>query len=139
MLQPIQRDNELVCPGCGAVVGLVSDYQESSQKSLIDQSLNIHLLGSALEKNVRHSLQRTREQLYEERVLRNLINITKDFVLPEMFAYDTFNAMKKKNRGFYSEIEPIKQLIKILSKDDNYMYIHKLRAIKKKYETLLNP
>ena len=135
MLQPIQKDHELVCQNCGCVLGEISDSQQNDN-SIIPLSVDMLLLGSAFDKNVKCSFPRTRQQSQEEQVLKLLISITKSYALPESLAVDTYTVLKKKNRGFWSQTEPIKQLIKILSKDDNYYYIHKLRAIKEKYKHL---
>jgi len=137
MLQPIQKEHELVCPGCGCVLKNIeeSTYDEQ-QKSTIPPSLNVFLLGSALEKNVKYHFQRSREQIYEERVLRGLLDVTKEFALPDRFAYATFNQLKRKRFGFRSKREPLKQLLLILSKDENYIYFPKMRAIKVRYESL---
>ena len=135
MLQPIQKDHELVCPGCGCVLQNTIESNNIPENEIIPtMSLNIHLLGSALEKNVKYAYPRTSQQSREEQVLRQLEHITKKYDLPSRFALETFNQLKRKNRGFWSETEPIKQLIKILSKDENYFHIKKLQKIKARYE-----
>lgn len=135
MLEPIQKDHELLCPGCGCVLRNIDEsHNEKYEKSPIPPSVEVYLLGSALESNVKYSFRRTPQQGYEERVLRQLLNITKNYAIPDSIAYSTFNEMKKKNRGFRSETEPVKQLLRVLSKDENYIYIHKMRAIKARYE-----
>lgn len=136
-LQPIQKDHELCCPSCGCVLDTILE-PHSELPNTKYSSLNMALLGSALDKNVKFAYPRTRQQAKEEEVLRKLINITKQYSLPEVLAHDTYKELKRKNRGFWSEKEPIKQLIKILSKDDNYIYIHKLRLIKARYEKTLS-
>lgn len=139
MSLPIQKEHELICPcGCGCVV-LVLD--ESPNLEVIKNpviSFNNFLLGSALVQNVKYAKPRTERQTNEENVLRRLISITTEFNIPERIAFETLNQLKRKNRGFKSQKEPIKELIKILSKDDNYLHINKLRKIKEKYASILN-
>jgi hypothetical protein len=136
MLQPIQKDHEIMCPSCGCVLRDVSDSQEM-QKPTPTHSIDVFFLGSALEKSVQYAFLKNPQQVYEERVLRQLIDITKEFALPERLANETFKELKRKRRGFRSESLPIKQLLRILSKDENYLHIHKMRAIKAKYESIL--
>lgn len=138
MLQPIQKEHEVVCPGCGCVLGEVHEPQVQIETT-IKPSVDMMLLGSALESNVKISQWRTPQQVYEEKVLRFLVYFTKKYSLPEAFAIQTFNELKRKKKGFRSENYniPIKQLIQILSKDDNYIYIKTLRAIKAKYESII--
>lgn len=137
MLQPINKDNELICPNCACVLGLLNEYPES-EKSTINPSLNMFLLGSAIQNNTKYYFRKTPQMVYEERALRKLVDITKEFALPDRLAYETFNQLKRKKRGFRSETEPIKQLILLLSRDENYIHIHKMRAIKSKYEISVN-
>jgi|SRR6185312_6989091 len=134
----IQKEHELVCSGCGCVLGTVNeDIQERSEEINV-KSINVQLLGSALNKNWKYSIQSTRQQLYEDNVLKSLQGVCNKYAIPERFAQETFNILKKKNRGFRSEKEPIKQLLKILAKDENYLYIHKYRALKARYEQDFN-
>ena len=137
MLQPISKDNDLVCPGCGCVLGHPEPSNEHEEKSLIPPSIDISILGSALETNVRFSFRKTPQQVYEERVLKHLAGICKQYTLPERLAIETFKLLKKRRRGFRSESMPIKVLLEILGRDENYMHIHKMRAIKARYEDLL--
>ena len=137
MLQPIQTEHELVCPGCGCVLKTIEESIHDPQpKTTIPPSLNLFLLGSQLENNVKYHFQRGREQISQERVLRKLLDITKEFALPDRLAYATFSQLKRNKRGFHSEKEPIRQLLLILSKDENYIYFPKMRAIKVKYEKI---
>lgn len=137
MLQPIQKEHELICPcGCGVVVGYADENHNGIEKPNIPLSINVQLLGSALNKSKKYAFTSKPLEFYEERVLRQLVDITKEFELPEILALDTFNELKRKKRGFRSELQPMKQLIQILSKDDYYMYIHKLRLLKARYEQL---
>ena len=134
MLQPIQKEHELICPGCGAVLKNIEEYiYDEQQKPTVPPSLNVFLLGSALENNVKYHFNRDRDQLHQENVLRKLLDVTKEYALPDRFAYATFNQLKRNKRGFWSEHEPFKQLISILSKDENYIYFPKMRAIKIRY------
>ena len=139
MSLPIQREHELICPcGCGCVV-LVLD--EAPNQEIVKNpvtSLNNALLGSALSHNIKYAKPRAERQREEEKVLRRLVDITTEFNIPERIAFETFNQMKRKNRGFKSQKEHIKELIKILSKDDNYLQFYKLKKIKEKYATLLS-
>lgn len=132
MYQPIQRDHELCCPSCGCVLANIEETPIQKPPS-ISMSVNNLLLGSALNKNVR-----TRRERDEERVLRQLVSIVNFYKLPESIAIDTFNVLKKRNKGFYSETEPIKQLIKQLDKDDYYFFIKTKNLIKSRYENSLN-
>jgi len=133
----IQKDHELVCSGCGCVLGEVEE-QPQFERSTIPMSLNILLLGGALSHNVKSGYARSSRQADEERILRKLYSIVKHYSLPERFATETFSELKRKNRGFRSETEYLKQLIKILSKDDNYPYQNKMRLIKQRYESIIN-
>ena len=135
MLKPIQVDHESICPGCGAVLGQITEVETRKTPS---STVNLQLLGSALEKSKKYAFTQTPHEFYQERVLRQLENIAADFSLPESIIVDTFNELKRQKRGFRSESQPIKQLIKILSKDDNYLHLHKLRKIKEKYASILN-
>ena len=138
MLRPIQRDHELICPcGCGCVLQNVEEsIHDQQEKQTIPPSLNVFLLGSALDNNVKYHFNRDRNQIHQENVLRKLLDITKEYVLPDRFAYATFNQLKRNKKGFWSEKEPIKQLLLILSKDENYIYFPKMRAIKARYESV---
>lgn len=139
MAHLIQKEHEIICSGCGCVLKEVEDtLPEMIQKSPNPPSVDIFLLGTAIERNIKLDSRRDPKQLFEERTLRKLVDITKEFSLPDSLAYDTLNELKRKRSGFRSEIEPIKQLIKILSKDDNYLYYKKMKAIKVRYEELLN-
>lgn len=135
MLQPIHIEHEICCPSCGCVLGTANESTES-ERSLVKPNVNIHLLGSALETNVKLSLQRTPQVVFEERTLKLLSNITKQFGLPESFALETFNELKRKKRGFQSETFPIKQLLQILSKDDNYGFFYKTKKLKEYYKNI---
>jgi len=137
MLKPIHKEHEICCPSCGCVLGSSADSQEN-EKPQIPVSYEMHLLGSAFDKTTKSSSSKERLLRKEEEVLKQLVFITKSYALPEIFAIETFKILKKKNRGFWSEKEPIKQLINILSKDDNYPYIHKKRAIQEKYKEILS-
>lgn len=139
MSLPIQKDHELICPcGCGCVVLLLEEplNQEVIKNPVL--SFNSYLLGSALEKNVKYARPRTERQINEENVLRRLIGITTEFNIPERIAFEALNQLKRRNRGFKSQKEPLKELIRILSKDDNYLHINKLRKIKVKYAEILS-
>ena len=139
MSLPIQREHELICPcGCGCVLLTLDELpiQEVSKNPVI--SFNSFVLGSALSQNVKYAKPRTERQTNEENVLRRLIAITTEFNIPERIAFETLNQLKRKNRGFKSQKEPIKELIRILSKDDNYLHINKLRKLKEKYAEILS-
>ena len=139
MSLPIQKEHELICPcGCDCVVLVLEEHPnlEVSKNPII--SFNSFLLGSALVNNVKYAKPRTERQTNEENVLRRLISITTEFNIPERIAFETLNQLKRKNRGFKSQKEPIKELIKILSKDDNYLQINKLRKLKVKYAEILS-
>lgn len=139
MLQPIQKDHESCCPNCGCVLSTINELpNESQDKPIIPYSVDILLLGSALDKNVKKSYNRTPKDYYEENALKHLENICIKFNLPSKFAIETYQEMKRKNRGFRSENEPVKQLLKILSKDENYIHIKKYKAIKARYESIIN-
>lgn len=138
MSLPIQREHELICPcGCGCVVLVLEETPIQEVPKNPVTSLNNLLLGSALSHNVKYAKPRAERQREEEKVLRRLVDITTEFGIPERIAFETFNQMKRKNRGFKSQKEHIKELIKILSKDDNYLQFYKLKKIKEKYALLL--
>ena len=126
----IQRDHELVCQNCGCVVGEVHEYENSYETKQISISPNLLALGSALERNVKYNYPRSSQQAREEITYTKLIGIVKKYGIPDFLAYETFKELKKKNRGFWSETEPIKQLIKILSKDDYYPLMNKKNKLK---------
>ena len=130
MLQPIQKDHEYICPNCACVLGVIDEFPIHQEKLTVTKSLDMLLLGSAMEKNVKFAFGRDKQQGREETVLRNLLLLVKQYELPERLALETFSHLKKKNRGFWSEQEPVKQLIHILSKDENYIHIKKLRLLK---------
>ena len=131
----VHRDNDICCKNCGSVLAHHDLPLESESKTAM--SADLYILGSAMQKNVSLKLQKSAEQYHEENAMRNIADICKRYGLPEVFAIEVFQHLKKKNH-LQSKKEPIKQLIKILSKDDNYLHIHKLRAIKKDYESILN-
>lgn len=136
MFHPVQKDHELCCSNCGCVIGTIQEPIQEIQKQTV--SVDLLLLGSALNNNVKHSYGRTRQQLREETTLKLLESLCDKFGLPEIFAIETFQVMKRNKRGFQSEYEYVKQLIKILSKDENYLHIHKLRMLKAWYEKTTN-
>jgi len=140
MSLPIQKEHELICPcGCGCVVLVLEERPIKETRDSYDTiSYNNFLLGTALSQNIKYAKPRTERQTNEENVLRRLIAITTEFNIPERIAFETLNQLKRKNRGFKSQKEPIKELIKILSKDDNYLHINKLRKIKVKYAEILS-
>ena len=122
---PIQKEHELICQNCGCVLGQVHEPIEQKESKM---SVNVMLLGSAMHKDKRY-FSSGRQQLYEENVLRRLLDIAQKYSLPEALALETFQALKRRNRGFSSEKEPIKQLIKILSRDENYIHFYKMKAL----------
>jgi len=139
MSLPIQKEHELICPcGCGCVVLVLEEHPNIEVPKNPVISFNSFLLGSALVNNVKYAKPRTERQTNEENVLRRLISITTEFNIPERIAFEVLNQLKRRNRGFKSQKEPIKELIRILSKDDNYLHINKLRKIKEKYAEILN-
>lgn len=139
MLHPIQKDHESCCPNCGCVLGTVEEYDDEVIKSPIvkQSSINILLLGTAVN-NIKSNYRKSPQEVYEQNIIRNLDSIVKKFDLPQRFVLETFKEMKRKNRGFRSEYEYVKQLIKILSRDENYEQIHKLKKIKAWYEKFSN-
>ena len=139
MLQPIQIGHELICAcGCGCVIGVVEENNVENDTHIVKYSADLFMLGSALNKNVKSGYNRSPQQAKEEQVFKRLTSITKNYSLPESIAIQTFSELKRKNRGFWSETEPIKQMIKILSRDENYLHIHKLRELKAWYEKFSN-
>lgn len=139
MSLPIQKEHELICPcGCGCVVLVLEESLNVEIPKNTVISFNSFLLGSALVNNVKYAKPRSERQTNEENVLRRLISITSEFNIPERIAFETLNQLKRKNRGFKSQKEPIKELIRILSKDDNYLQFYKLKKIKEKYAEVLN-
>ena len=137
MQQPIQVDHELVCPGCGAVLQNVHETLPLEQKTI---SFNIQLLGSAIKRDVRYHSDEDRLIIAKENVLRFLIDLVHRYGVPEIFATETYRFLLKKNRGWFSKGNgvAVKQLLKILEKDDNYLYWKKAEMIKKDYEEIIN-
>lgn len=143
MLQPIQQGHEILCPNCGCVLvevpepqpnmfGVDSGVIKTVQPSLI----NSVLLGTALDKNVNRKLQRTYAQYSEEQGLRFLDDLIKEFDLPTSLAVDTFHILKKKNKPL-TEKNVTRQLVVILQKDDNYLFINKTKKLIIKYRLFL--
>lgn len=131
----IQKEHEILCGNCGCVLGQVEEIPEITIKPTITQSINVQILGSALTSFAKKQY-RDPQQVREDNVRQQLLNIIKHYNLPERLAIETFNQLKKNKRGFQSQKEPIKQLLKIMAKDENYIHIHKMRAIKSRYENL---
>ena len=135
MLTPIKKENEICCPGCGVVLADEggSDYENSS-----NNYGNHILLGTILSKELSPVNWKSPEQYYEEKAWRDLLNLVEKYNLPENFATEIFMYIKKKNH-LRSRKAPIKYLIKILSRDDNYLHARRvLSNIKKDYESILN-
>lgn len=137
MLQPIHKDHEVICPSCGCVLDESVESPITINKDL-SNTFNKYVLGSAISTNKNYLFNKDKEQIFYEKGMTRMLNIIREFSLPEAFAIDVMNKVKKNRRGLYSEREQIKQLIKILSHDDNYIFIHKMRAIKAKYEKIIN-
>ena len=74
------------------------------------------------------------QQVFEENIARLLYSITAKYSLPERFAIEAYEELKRKKSKFRSENDAIKVLIKILSKDENYIHNKQLRMIKARYE-----
>ena len=136
MLHPIQKDHELICRNCGCVLGEVSE--QVVEKSLIPPNHNIALLGSAMDNTTKNTFRRTSKAVYDEKLLRNISNLVEKYDLPNRLVDETFKSIKKRNWGVRSETEYIKVLIRILSKDENYIHIKKLQLIKARYEEIIN-
>ena len=137
MLNPIQREHELVCPGCGAVIDNIHETPTHVEmKAMIPPNLNIFLLGSAIENNIKFKFNKDSQQLQYEKSLKRMMDITKEYVLPDRIAYATMSEVKKNKRGLYSFQMQIKLLLSILAKDENYIYFPKMRAIKARYENV---
>jgi len=136
MIHPIQKEHELICPGCGCVLQNINEVSVNDTKQTIPPSLNVYLLGSAITTNRNYFFNKDKPQIYYERALKRLLDITKEYALPDRMAYATMNIVKKNKRGLYSFNHQIKQLLMILAKDENYIYFPKMRAIKAKYETV---
>ena len=129
----IHKDNDICCSNCGSVLAHNDSIDEINEKKQI--SVDLYLLGSSLNTNVNAKLQKTAQQCHEENALRLISSIVKKYELPEAFITDVFLHLKRKNH-LQSEKEPIKYLLKLLSKDENYLHIHKLRLLKAEYEKL---
>ena len=137
MLNPIYKDHEIICPcGCGCVLSEVAEQPTNTNHEL-SNTFNKYVLGSAIVNNKNYHWK-DKEQVFYEKGMTRMLDLVREFSLPEAFAIDVMNKIRKNRRGLYSEREQFKQLIKILSKDDNYLYIHKMRAIKAKYEKIIN-
>ena len=135
MLRLVQKDHELCCPNCGCVVGTNQESNDLPiEKPLVTTSFNLMFLGSALEKNVKTRTWKSPHQVFEENIARLLYSITTKYGLPERFAIESFNELRRKKSKFRSENDAIKILIKILSKDENYQHNKQLRMIKARYE-----
>lgn len=143
MLQPIRQDHEILCQNCGCVLAEIPDSQanvfgvdsntiKTTQPSLI----NSVILGTALDKNVNRKLQRTYAQYSEEQGLRFLDDMIKEFDLPTSLAIDTYRILKKKNKPL-TEKNVTRQLVVILQKDDNYLFINKTKKLITKYRLFL--
>lgn len=138
MLNPIYADHEIICPcGCGVVLQNIEEpVNNDSGKQTIPPALNVFLLGTAITTNRNFYFNRDKKQIYHEKALRRLRDITKEYSLPDRIAIEAMNVVTKRKRGLYSFHEQIKQLLIILSKDENYMYFPKKNAIKVKYENV---
>lgn len=140
MLTPIQNEYESCCPNCGCVLKQAESYEQDERHVIIPSTVNMMILGSVFENKGKYAFRKQPQQIYEERVLRFLVDLTKEFGLPESLAITTFNELKRKKRGFQSENYkiPIKQLLQILSKDDYYHFFMIAKKIKAKYESIIN-
>lgn len=139
MLQPIQKDHETICPGCGCVLQNIEPVIENphqSKEAIV--STDIYLLGSAIENNVRSSIRKSPGQCFDEQALKKIETLVSQYNLPTRFILETFKSLKRTRWGIRSETEYIKHLIKILSKDENYVHIKTLQKIKARYEELRN-
>lgn len=137
-MMPILKENELICPcGCGVVLDNIHDSPNHSEKKT---TFNSMLLGNTLETDIKYKWNADREIKAKEQAFNFLLNFCKEFALPEEFGHQVYRVMLKKNRGFFSKDNSIaiNFMIKILSKDDNYIYINKRKAIEKKYESIIN-
>ena len=133
--QPIQKDNELICPcGCGVVMKSLEETPILKTNNIGTSSLSIHLLGSALENNVKFHSQRDKYDKTYEIALTRLATICQKYGLPEELSVVTMKRIKHKEKGLFSFREQIRQLLKILEKDDYYLYRNKAQMIKKDYE-----
>lgn len=131
MLQPVQKDHELVCPGCGCVLDTISDTQ-SKQSPLT--TANQFLLGSAVQSNIKWHFDRDKYQRTYERALYRLTGICQEFNLPERVAIEAMNRIRKKEKGLFSFREQVKQLLHVLNIAE--IYGAKIKQIKEKYETV---
>lgn len=134
MLKPIQREHESCCPNCGCVLDIPQESNDYIEKPPLKTSFNLLMLGSAMEKNIKSMSWKSSQQSYEENILRILYSITTKYGLPERFVIESHHELKRKKSGFRSENDAIKILIKILSKDENYIHNKQLRLIKARYE-----
>lgn len=127
-MQPaiIHKDSDICCRNCGSVLAHEDSEIISDSKPM---SAELYILGSALQKNVSLKLQKSAQQYHEENAFRFISDLVKKYDLPNVFATDVFLHLKRKNH-LQSEKEAIKQLLKILSKDENYIQIHKYRKLK---------
>jgi uncharacterized C2H2 Zn-finger protein len=139
MVTPILKDDDLCCPNCG----IVFDYQKefiSHDNRPSKSNLHLLFLGSALSNKSDYHFNEDRDLRLKENMLFFLNDLCKRYGLPETIAHTVWLILLRKNRGHRSKDNKValQELVKILSKDDNYLYIHKLRAIKKDYEELLH-
>ena len=91
-----------------------------------------------MERSSKNRYRVGREVLAEQQLYQKLHDIVKELDLPQVIAFDVFRIMLKNNRGKYSKKAPYEQLIKLLSKDDYYIYHNKLVLLKKRYEDIRN-
>ena len=135
MFQPIIKDNEIICPcGCGVVLDNFFEQPVQQAKNIGVSSLSVSLLGTTMENNIKfHSRRDYYQQTYEKALFR-LASICKKFSIPEDFALATMKRISSKEKGLFSFKEQIRQLLKILEKDDNYLYWKMAALIKKEYE-----
>lgn len=134
MLQPIHKDHESCCPNCGCVLANIDEVTEYVEKSTIQPSADIFILGTHLANS--KIKFKDPQQVYEDRVLKELLLTVKRFDIPERLAIETFQILKKKRRGFQSKTQPAKHLLQLLAKDDNYHLFYKAMKLKAWYESI---
>ena len=136
MSKPIQKDHELICPGCGVVLDTIFEQPIQKTTNIGASSLSVSLLGNTLEGNIKFHTKRDYYQQTYEKALFRLASICNTFGIPEVFALETMKRIKLKEKGLFSFKEQVRQLLKILEKDDNYLFWKKALLIKKEYENV---
>ena len=138
MAVPILKDNELCCPNCGIVYEQENQLPQNQTK-IIGSTLNFSFLGSIPPKqNTSYHFHEDRDLRLKQNMLNFLEHTCKKYGLPEAIGITVGNHLLRKNRGHWSKDNRValKALIKLLEKDDYYLFHKKKEMIKADYENL---